>query len=121
AVAAREWALLHPNAVRRHAGPLSHEEVLTSPLVSSPLRQLDCCLVTDGAAAVVLTSADRARDLTETPIAVLGTGSCVTHRGAAHRLETSRAGARRSGSDALGRAGLVPQDIDVLEIYDSFT
>jgi acetyl-CoA acetyltransferase len=68
AVAAREWALLNPVAYRHGAGPLTVDEVLASPLISSPLHTLDCCLVTDGGGAVVVTSLARARDLRHRPV-----------------------------------------------------
>ena len=74
AVAAREWALLNPRAFRHGAGPLTIEQVLDAPAVSSPLGVLDCCLVTDGGGAVVLTTLQRARDLPRPPVVLLGYG-----------------------------------------------
>src|SRR5690606_23961911 len=70
AVAARQWANLNPDAYAK--GPLSIDDVLTSRMVCDPLSLRDCCLVTDGAAAIVMTRADRARDLCERPAYVLG-------------------------------------------------
>ena len=70
AVAAREWAALNPQAFRRE--PLSLEKALGAPMLSTPLTVADCCLVTDGAAAVIMTRADRARDLSARPAYLLG-------------------------------------------------
>ena len=79
AVAAREWALLNPAAFRHEAGPLTVDDVLAAPMVSTPLTVADCCLVTDGGGAVVLTSLERARDLPQPPVVVLGYGERTTN------------------------------------------
>lgn len=121
AVAAREWALLNPSAFRYGAGTLTVEEVLGSNMVSSPLTAADCCLVTDGGGAVVLTSRERAEDLVKTPVDVLGYGERTTNTSMTAVDDLTTTGAVGSGRDALARAGLTPQDIDVLELYDSFT
>jgi acetyl-CoA acetyltransferase len=121
AVAAREWALLNPKAFRHDAGALSSDDVLASPLVSSPLHQLDCCLVTDGGGAVVLTTLERARDLRHDPIVVLGTGECTTSTSMAGVPDLLRTGAVESGRRAFSAAALGPAEIDVVEVYDSFT
>ena len=73
----REWAAKNPNAY--HQDPITIDDVLASPLVAEPLHKLDCCLVTDGAGALVVTSAERARDLARPPIYVLGAGTAHTH------------------------------------------
>ncbi|MDX6380647.1 MAG: hypothetical protein QOI57_1671, partial [Rubrobacteraceae bacterium] len=78
AVAAREWAKLNPKAFMRD--DLSVEDVLSSRMVSSPLSVLDCCLVTDGGGAVLVTSAGRARDLRKPPVYLLGAGEAHWHR-----------------------------------------
>ncbi len=78
AVSAREWALKTPDAPYRE--PLTVDEVLASPLIASPLHKLDCCLVTDGGGAVVLTSAERARDLRPDPVYLVGAGEAQNHR-----------------------------------------
>jgi acetyl-CoA acetyltransferase len=121
AVAAREWALLNPAAYRHDAGPLSVQDVLSSAPVSSPLHVLDCCLVTDGGGAVVLTSAERARDLAPTVVNVLGCGSLSSHRGVSQMPDLTDTGGRQSAAQAFRAAGLGPHDMDVVEIYDSFT
>jgi acetyl-CoA acetyltransferase len=120
AVSTREWAAMNPNA--RYQEPLTVDDVLGSPYVAEPLHKLDCCLVTDGAGALVLTSADRARDLRRPPVYVLGTGTSHTHAMSISQMPdlTVTAGAV-SGPQAFARAGLSADDVDVVEIYDSFT
>src|SRR3546814_19859020 len=78
AVSFREWAVKNPNAY--HQDPITIDDVLASPMVAEPLHKLDCCLVTDGAGALVVTSAERARDLPRPPVYVLGAGPAHTHR-----------------------------------------
>ncbi|WP_328551467.1 acetyl-CoA acetyltransferase [Streptomyces sp. NBC_00358] len=122
AVAARAWALLNPAAHRHGAGPLTVDDVLAAPMVSSPLTKADCCLVTDGGGAVVLTSLDRARDLRRPPVRVLGYGEATTHTGSAGPDDLlANPGAYASAARAYRRAGLTPADIDVTQVYDSFT
>ena len=119
AVAARKWAALNPLASMRD--PLSIEDVLASPMMSTPLRLRDCCLVSDGGGAVILTSAERARDLRKKPVLVLGCGEAHTHRGISGMPDLTVSPAKLSGERAFRMAGLSPSDIDVLELYDSFT
>ena len=77
AVAARKWAMMNPVAFNRD--PLTIEDVLNSPMISYPFTIRDCCLVTDGGGAIILTSAERARDLKQPPVFVLGTGEHIGH------------------------------------------
>lgn len=121
AVAAREWALLNPAAYRYGAGPLTSEDVVGAPLVSSPLTTADACLVTDGGGAVVITTLERARDLRQPPVSVLGYGECATHTSMASAPDLTVTGATASAAGAFARAGLGPHDMDVAQIYDSFT
>ncbi len=121
AVAAREQALLNPAAYRHDAGPLTVDDVLAAAPVSDPLGVLDCCLVTDGGGAVVLTSLERARDLPRPPVVVLGYGEATTNVSMAGADDLLATGAVASGARAFGRAGLVPSDVDVAQVYDSFT
>lgn len=121
AVAARAWALLNPIAYRHDDGPLTVEQVLASPVLSSPLRRLDCCLVTDGGGAVVVTSLDRARDLPQLPIRVLGHAEATTHQSIAQMPDLLVTGAADTGRRALGMAGVGLADVDVVQVYDSFT
>ena len=119
AVAARKWAMVNPKALRRT--PLTVAEVLASPMISTPLHALDCCLLTDGGGAVVVTSAERVRSLPKPPIYVLGSGATQTHEAITNMPELTETAARLSGQLAYGRAGMKPGDMDVVQIYDSFT
>ncbi|TDE39195.1 acetyl-CoA acetyltransferase [Actinomadura sp. 6K520] len=121
AVAAREWALLNPAAFRYGRGPLTAADVLGSAMISSPLTALDSCLVTDGGGAIVLTSLERARDLRRTPVEVLGYGERTTNTSMTAVPDLTVTGAAGSGADAFARAGVTPADIDVVQVYDSFT
>jgi acetyl-CoA acetyltransferase len=119
AVAARAWAQRNPKAFRRE--PLTVDDVLSSPPVSSPLTVADCCLVTDGGGAVVMTSRERAATLRCRPVDVLGFGAHSTHANIVTAPDLVRTSARASGRQAFAMAGLSPADVDVAEIYDSFT
>ncbi len=120
AVATRKWAAMNEKAMLRE--PITIEDVLNSRWVAEPLHLLDCCLVTDGGGAVVVTTAERARNARKTPVWVLGHGEAHTHNAIANMpdLATHQA-AVASGRDAFAMAGLTPAEIDVAEIYDSFT
>lgn len=119
AVATRKWAQLNPAATMRD--PITVDDVLASPLIASPLHLLDCCLVTDGGAAIVMTTAERARDLPARPIHVRGYGETLTHATITSMPDLTTTGAERSGKAAMGMAGVTHGDIDVVEVYDSFT
>ena len=120
AVSAREWARLNPAAMLRE--PLSIADVLASPMIADPLHSRDCCLVTDGGGAVVMTTVERARDLATTPIGVLGFGECMTHVTIGAMADLAwLTSAERAGHRAFAMAGMAPGDIEVAEIYDSFT
>ena len=120
AVSTRKWAAMNPNA--RYQDPITVDDVISSPMISAPLHKLDCCLVTDGAGALVMTRADRAKDLKQPPVYVLGTGTSHTHAMSISQMPdlTTTAGAV-SGPKAFAMAGLKPADVDVVETYDSFT
>jgi acetyl-CoA acetyltransferase len=119
AVAARQWALLNPQAWEKK--PLTVEEVLNARMVCKPLTIRDCCLVTDGGGAIVVTSAARARSLKRPPVYLLGSGHSTTHHSISNMPSLVETGARRSGELAFASAGLTPRDVDVLELYDAFT
>jgi acetyl-CoA acetyltransferase len=119
ALAARAWANLNPDAFAR--GPLTRDQVLSSRMVSDPITRADCCLVTDGGAALVLTRAERARDLAKPPVYVLGTGTAVSHRQIAAMPDLATTAAVESGRRAYETAGLGPSDIDHVMVYDAFT
>ena len=110
---------MNPRA--RYQDPLTIDDVLASPMEATPLHKLDCCLVTDGAGAVVLTSAERARTLRKPPALVLGAGTCHTHSMISQMPDLTVTGAAVSGAEAFGQAGLTPADVDVVQLYDSFT
>ncbi|MCA0240679.1 MAG: thiolase [Proteobacteria bacterium] len=119
AVAARQWALKNPQAWERE--PLSLQQVLASRMVSHPLTVRDCCLVTDGGGALVVTSAARARSLRQPPAYVLGTGEAISHLSISNMADLTVTAARESGAQAYAMAGLRPRDIDAVEVYDAFT
>jgi acetyl-CoA acetyltransferase len=119
AVSTRQWAALNPRA--RYRDPITVDDVLASPLQCSPLHLLDCCLVTDGAGAFVMTSAERARDLAKPPILVLGAGTCHDHSMISQMPDLTVTPGAVSGPDAFAMAGVGPADVDVLMGYDSFT
>ncbi|HEY0601794.1 MAG TPA: acetyl-CoA acetyltransferase, partial [Herpetosiphonaceae bacterium] len=119
AVAARQWANLNPQAFAR--GPLTIEDVLSSRMLSDPLTIRDCCLVTDGAGAVIVTSAERARDLRQPPAFLLGAGEAHWHRHISQMPDLTVTAAVDSGARAFAMAGVTPADVDVVELYDAFT
>src|SRR5688572_27708731 len=106
AVAARRWAQLNPEAAVKD--PLSVEDVLKARMVSDPLTVRDCCLFNDGAAAVVMVRADRARDCARAPVHVLGAAHAVTHREISSMPDLTVTGAALSGPQAFAQAGVGP-------------
>src|SRR5689334_1698088 len=118
AVAAREWALLNPAAWEKT--PLTLDDVLASRMVSYPFTVRDCCLVTDGGGAVIVTSAERARSLKK-PAYVLGCGQSTTHSNISSMPDLTVTGALAAGKAAYRMAKLGPGDVDAFELYDAFT
>ncbi len=118
AVATRKHASTNPYAVMRD--PITIEDVVNSRVIASPLHLLDCCLVTDGGGAFVMTSAERARDLKKAPAYVLGAAQAVAHPALGNRDLTTIAAAQSSGR-AFEEAGVTHDDIDLVMAYDSFT
>lgn len=119
ALAARGWANLNPDAFAR--GPLTAEDVLGARMISDPLTKADCCLVTDGAAACVLTRADRAKDLNARPVFVLGVGAANHHRSIVAMPDLTTSAAAESGPRAFEMAGVTHADLDLVMLYDAFT
>jgi acetyl-CoA C-acetyltransferase len=126
AVVTRSHAMRNPDAVRglgalgiRNIGELTIADVVGSRLIADPLHVLDCCLVSDGAGAVVVVAPDVVTDTARPPVWVLGTGEAVG--AVATGSDATSTGATRSGRDAFGQAGISPADIDVAMLYDSFT
>ncbi len=119
AVSARQWGNLNPDAFAK--GELTIEDCLKARLVSDPLGVRDCCLVTDGAAAIVMTRADRARDLHAKPVYFLGGAAATWYSGVDQATDLTTTAAVESGRRAFDIAGLTPKDIDVVQLYDAFT
>ncbi|MFB0872190.1 MULTISPECIES: acetyl-CoA acetyltransferase [unclassified Sphingobium] len=119
ALAARGWAGSNPEAFAR--GPLTLEECLSARVISSPLSARDCCLVTDGAAAIVMTRTDRARDLRQPPVPLLGAAAATWWNAVAQGGDLTVTAARESGARAMAMAGVRPADMDVVQLYDAFT
>jgi acetyl-CoA acetyltransferase len=119
AAAAREWAFLNPAAWEKK--PLTIDDVLSARMVSYPLTVRDCCLITDGGGAVVMTTAERARSLKKPPVYVLGCGQAITHANISSMPDLTVTGALQSGRAAYQMARLAPGAIDVVELYDAFT
>jgi acetyl-CoA acetyltransferase len=119
AVSTREWASLNPRAM--HRTPITVDEVLDSPWVAYPFHLLDCCLVTDAGGAVVVTSLERARRLGVPAVEVLGSAVAQSHHMVSQMPDLTQTPARESGAAAFAQAGIGPEDVDVAELYDSFT
>lgn len=119
AVAARQWANTNPEAFA--TGPLSIADCLSARLISDPLGVRDCCLVTDGAAALVMTRTDRAHDCARAPVSVLSGAAATWHNQISAAPDITTTAAHESGARAFAMAGLVPSDIDVVQLYDAFT
>ncbi len=118
AVTMRRHAGLNPNAKMRK--PITVADVLESRVISRPLHLLDCCIISDGGGALVVTSAARARDLAKPPVLLLGCGEALCHQelGAPDLLTIA---AKQSGEQAFRMAGVTHDDVDLCTIYDSFT
>jgi len=119
AVIQREWAAKNPRASFKD--PITVDDVLNSAMIAWPFRMLMCCLVTDGGGALILTSADRARDFPKRPVYVLGTGESVETPMVSQMADfTSSKAFRVSGQKAFAEAGIGHADVDHLMIYDAF-
>lgn len=118
AVTTRRHATMNPHA--KYRDPITVEDVLASRVISSPLHLLDCCIISDGGGALVLTSLECARDLAKPPVVVLGGAEAVQHHGIGRR-DLLEIAARQSGPLALARAGVTHADVDCCMIYDSYT
>jgi acetyl-CoA C-acetyltransferase len=117
-VAASLHAQHNPHAFLRN--PVTVDEVLDSPVISSPLHRLDCCVVTDGGGAVVVVSPEVARDLGRRSVKLLGQAEAVKHTGNG-RIDLTFTGAASTGPEAFAQAGVTPADVDYVSLYDSFT
>ncbi len=119
AVAARKWALLNPKAWEKE--PLTIEQVLNARMVSYPFTVRDCCLVVDGGGAIVLTTPARAKSLKKKPVYVLGVGESLSHANISSLPDFTVSAASESGPIAFKRAGLKPNEVNMLSLYDAFT
>ncbi|WP_049730923.1 thiolase domain-containing protein [Rhizobium ecuadorense] len=117
-VAASHHAQHNPNAVLRKV--IAVDDVLNSPLISDPLHRLDCCLITDGAGAIVVARREIAASLGHAAIRVKGSGMAIKHQDAG-AVDLTYSAAARSGKQAFSQAGVTPDDIRYASIYDSFT
>jgi acetyl-CoA acetyltransferase len=119
AVSARMHAARNPQALKRD--PLSVDDVVTAPRIADPLGRHDCCVVSDGGGALIMTTAERARDLKTPPVWILGSATSATHWNVTQMADMTLTGAATCGPEAFSRAGIAVADVDVLELYDSFT
>ena len=119
AVSTRSWAGLNPAARMRE--PITIDDVLDSPMIASPLHRLDCCLVTDGGGALVVTSPERAADLTENPIYLLGASEAHVARYMSALPDFVTSPGAWTGPAALEKARVGLEDIDHFQLYDPFT
>lgn len=119
AVAQRKWASMNSRAYQRDL--ITVDDVFASEMIAYPFHKLECCLVTDGGGALVVTSAERATDLDARPVYILGSGESAEHTIVSQMADFSSSRAfRDSGSMAFAEAGLAPADIDHLMVYDAF-
>ncbi|HLQ36016.1 MAG TPA: thiolase family protein [Chloroflexota bacterium] len=119
AVACRGHACLNPNAQMRT--PISIEDHQSSRMIAEPFHLLDCSLVSDGAGALIVTSAERARELRNPPAYVLGMGTACRFGEAAYSPCLTTVAGKEAASRAFAMAGLGPADVDLAELYDCFT
>lgn len=122
AVACRRHANLHPGAVM-HDKTLSLTEYLERPMLVDPLRVEDCCLISDGGAAYVMTTTERARDLRQPPVLALGVGEGLSESGTYWSQQSAFTSTPQvfSAPPAFEMAGIRPSEVDVLTLYDPFT
>lgn len=119
AVTMREHASRNPAS--RFRDPITVADVISSPMIASPLHRLDCSVTTDGGAAFIMTTLDRARDLRQRPVVLLGAGQGFSHEHLCASPSLTEFGAHDSAAAAFAAAGVRPADIDVAFLYDNFT
>jgi acetyl-CoA acetyltransferase len=119
AVACRAHAARNPAAQMRDL--ISVEDVLESRMIADPLHLLDCSLVSDGGSAIVLTSAERAADMNQAPIYLLGAGEGHSHEHISAARDLTTSAAKEAGERAFEMSGLRPTDMDFAQLYDCFT
>ncbi len=119
AVQTREHATRNPSAMYRT--PITVDEVLASKLVADPLHKLDCCAITDGGCAIIMTTAERAAGLPHRPVYLRGAAGGTKHHSIQAMADMTSTAAAISGPKAFADAGIAPSDVDVFCAYDSFT
>jgi len=117
-VAASQHAQHNPHALLREV--VTVEEVVSSPIIADPLHRLDCCVITDGGGAIVVTKPEVAKSLMRPLVRVLGAGEAVKHQ-MGGKVDLTYTGAVWSGPAAFAEAGVTPSDVKYVSIYDSFT
>ena len=119
AAGVREYAGLNPLAMHRE--PITADDVLASRMIADPLHKLDCCVISDGGGAILMTTEERARDLPGKSVRVLGAAGAQSHWNISQMPDFTPSAGATCGPEAFGRAGLRPDDVDVIQFYDSFT
>jgi acetyl-CoA acetyltransferase len=119
AVDIRQNASLNPQAM--YQDPITVDDVLHSRMISDPLHLLDCCVITDGGGAIIMTTAERALDLRQEPVYVLGAAAAQTHWSMSQMPDLTTTATAVCGPLAFAKAGITPSDVDTLQLYDSFT
>jgi acetyl-CoA acetyltransferase len=119
AVAAHEWAAMNDNAFERER--ITVDDVAAAPMLADPFTAKHVCLRTDGGGAVVLASERVAKDCAKAPIWILGAADSTSHVSMSEWADFTTSAAALSGPRAFAQAGLGPADIDVCQLYDSFT
>ena len=119
AVGVREFAGLNPNAF--YQKPLTVDDVLASPMIADPLHLLDCCVVADGGAAFIMTTEERARDLKQPMVHVLGAAAATMHWHIHSMPDFTTTAGVEASAEAYRQADAGPADIDTVQFYDSFT
>ena len=117
-VAASQHAQHNPHALLREV--VTVEEVVSSPIIADPLHRLDCCVITDGGGAIVVTKPEVAKSLKRPLVRVLGAGEAVKHQ-MGGKVDLTYTAAVWSGPAAFAEAGVTPSDVKYVSIYDSFT
>lgn len=119
AVSTREWASSNPTAQKKEL--ITLEDVLGSRMIADPLHLLDCSLVSDGGSAIVLTSAERAKDMRHAPVYMLGVGEGHSHEHVSQARSLTTSAAVEAGQRCYSMAGVTSSDIDFAQLYDCFT
>ena len=119
AVGVREHAGLNSHAMYRD--PITVDDVVDSRMIADPLHKLDCCVISDGGGAFIMTTAERAQDLAQPPVYVLGAGGAQTHWNISQMPDFTVTAAAKAGPVAFEQAGVTPAEIDTIQFYDSFT